>query len=95
MDGLFSGTDESAGDVVVKPDGSRVQLFYGLSSGVAMHKHAFVRGRVVQKGTASKMLLAASWPLWHTQWKWMRWESCTFNLAKLPLYLPVSTLVDP
>ena len=39
-DGPFSGTDESAGDVVVKPDGSRVQLFYGMSSGVAMHKHA-------------------------------------------------------
>jgi IMP dehydrogenase/GMP reductase len=38
MDGLFSGTDESAGDVVVKPDGSRVQLFYGMSSGVAMLK---------------------------------------------------------
>ena len=40
MGGLFSGTDESAGDVVVKPDGSRVKLFYGMSSGVAMHKHA-------------------------------------------------------
>jgi len=40
MGGLFSGTDESAGDEIVKPDGSRVKLFYGMSSGVAMHKHA-------------------------------------------------------
>ena len=45
MGGLFSGTDESAGDVVVKPGRSRVQLFYGMSSSVAMHtgKHAFPR----------------------------------------------------
>ena len=43
MDGLFSGTDESAGDAVVKPDGSRVQLFYGMSSGVAMHNASEVK----------------------------------------------------
>jgi len=40
MGGLFSGTDESAGDVVTKPDGARVKLFYGMSSSVAMKKHA-------------------------------------------------------
>ena len=40
MGGLFSGTDESAGDEIVKPDGSRVKLFYGMSSSVAMTKHA-------------------------------------------------------
>lgn len=40
MGGLFSGTDEPAGDVLVKPDGSKVKLFYGMSSSVAMGKHA-------------------------------------------------------
>ena len=40
MGGLFSGTDESAGDEIVKPDGSRVKLFYGMVSSVAMTKHA-------------------------------------------------------
>ena len=39
MGGLFSGTDESAGDEIAKPDG-RVKLFYGMSSSVAMTKHA-------------------------------------------------------
>lgn len=40
MGGAFSGTDESAGDVVTKPDGTRVKLFYGMSSSVAMKKHS-------------------------------------------------------
>mmetsp|Transcript_35997 Transcript_35997/g.111426 ORF Transcript_35997/g.111426 Transcript_35997/m.111426 type:complete len:380 (+) Transcript_35997:169-1308(+) len=40
LGGMFSGTDESAGDVVVKDDGRKVKLFYGMSSSVAMNKHA-------------------------------------------------------
>ena len=40
MGGMFSGTDESAGDVRVKADGTKVKMFYGMSSSVAMTKHA-------------------------------------------------------
>ncbi|KAJ8604051.1 hypothetical protein CTAYLR_001731 [Chrysophaeum taylorii] len=37
--GMFSGTDESAGEERARPDGSRVKLFYGMSSSTAMKKH--------------------------------------------------------
>ena len=40
LGGMFSGTDESAGDVITKPDGSKAKLFYGMSSSTAMNKHA-------------------------------------------------------
>lgn len=38
--GMFSGTDESAGETQVLPDGSKVKLFYGMSSSTAMKKHS-------------------------------------------------------
>mmetsp|Transcript_1784 Transcript_1784/g.5997 ORF Transcript_1784/g.5997 Transcript_1784/m.5997 type:complete len:409 (+) Transcript_1784:34-1260(+) len=40
LGGYFSGTDESSGDVITKPDGSKAKLFYGMSSSTAMNKHA-------------------------------------------------------
>jgi len=40
LGGMFSGYDESGGDVVEKPDGKKVKLFYGMSSSTAMKKHA-------------------------------------------------------
>jgi GMP reductase len=40
LGGMFSGYDESGGDVVEKPDGKKVKLFYGMSSATAMNKHA-------------------------------------------------------
>ena len=40
LGGMFSGYDESGGEVVVKDDGKKVKLFYGMSSTTAMNKHA-------------------------------------------------------
>ena len=40
LGGYFSGTDESSGDVIIKNDGSKAKLFYGMSSSTAMNKHA-------------------------------------------------------
>jgi len=40
LGGMFSGYDESGGEVVVKDDGKKVKLFYGMSSTTAMKKHA-------------------------------------------------------
>lgn len=37
--GLFAGHDESGGEVIVK-DGKKFKLFYGMSSTIAMEKHA-------------------------------------------------------
>lgn len=37
--GLFAGHDQSGGELKVKPDGSKVKLFYGMSSDTAMLKH--------------------------------------------------------
>jgi len=38
--GVFSGHDESGGEVTTKPDGKKVKLFYGMSSKTAMDKHS-------------------------------------------------------
>ncbi|CAG5026678.1 unnamed protein product [Parnassius apollo] len=37
--GMFAGHDQCGGEVVSKPDGRRVKLFYGMSSSTAMQKH--------------------------------------------------------
>jgi GMP reductase len=37
--GMFAGHDESGGELVVKPDGKKYKLFYGMSSSTAMVKH--------------------------------------------------------
>lgn len=37
--GLFAGHDQSGGELTVKPDGTKVKLFYGMSSNTAMLKH--------------------------------------------------------
>lgn len=36
--GMFAGHDESGGDLVINEDGSKVKLFYGMSSATAMEK---------------------------------------------------------
>jgi GMP reductase len=38
--GMFAGHDESGGEMIVQADGSKVKLFYGMSSSTAMEKHA-------------------------------------------------------
>ncbi|GMI35903.1 hypothetical protein TrCOL_g8669 [Triparma columacea] len=38
--GMFAGHDESGGELVVHDDGTKVKLFYGMSSSTAMEKHA-------------------------------------------------------
>lgn len=38
--GMFAGHDQCGGDVVTKPDGKQVKLFYGMSSSTAMLKHS-------------------------------------------------------
>ncbi len=38
--GIFAGHDESGGELVAREDGSKVKLFYGMSSATAMEKHA-------------------------------------------------------
>lgn len=43
--GMFAGHDQCGGDVVTKPDGKKVKLFYGMSSSTAMMKHS---GRVAE-----------------------------------------------
>ncbi len=40
MGGVFAGTDEASGVSAVRPDGTKVKLFYGMSSSTAMKKHA-------------------------------------------------------
>ena len=40
MGGMLAGHDQSGGEVVVKQNGTKVKLFYGMSSSVAMTKHA-------------------------------------------------------
>lgn len=37
--GLFAGHDQSGGELTVKPNGTKVKLFYGMSSDTAMMKH--------------------------------------------------------
>ena len=37
--GLFAGHDQSGGELNVKSDGTKVKLFYGMSSKTAMCKH--------------------------------------------------------
>ncbi|KAK7584209.1 hypothetical protein V9T40_005172 [Parthenolecanium corni] len=37
--GLFAGHDQSGGELTVKSDGTKVKLFYGMSSSTAMLKH--------------------------------------------------------
>lgn len=37
--GLFAGHDQSGGELTVKADGTKVKLFYGMSSDTAMLKH--------------------------------------------------------
>merc|ERR1712136_553118 len=38
--GLFAGHDQSGGETIIKEDGSKVKMFYGMSSATAMDKHA-------------------------------------------------------
>jgi len=38
--GLFAGHDQSGGETIVKEDGTKVKMFYGMSSATAMEKHA-------------------------------------------------------
>ncbi|XP_049821860.1 GMP reductase 1-like [Aethina tumida] len=38
--GMFSGHDQCDGEVIVKEDGKKYKLFYGMSSSTAMEKHA-------------------------------------------------------
>ncbi|XP_063629396.1 GMP reductase 1-like [Cydia splendana] len=38
--GMFAGHDQCGGDVVTKPDGKKVKLFYGMASATAMEKHS-------------------------------------------------------
>ncbi|KPJ04195.1 GMP reductase 1 [Papilio xuthus] len=38
--GMFAGHDQCGGDVVTKPGGKQVKLFYGMSSSTAMLKHS-------------------------------------------------------
>lgn len=38
--GMFAGHDQCGGEVVTKPDGKKVKLFYGMSSSTAMMKHS-------------------------------------------------------
>ena len=40
LGGYFSGTDESNGEIILKEDGTKVKLFYGMSSSTAMQKHS-------------------------------------------------------
>ena len=37
--GMFAGHDESGGETITKPDGSKAKLFWGMSSTTAMEKH--------------------------------------------------------
>lgn len=39
LGGMFAGHDQSGGDLTVKSDGTKVKLFYGMSSSTAMMKH--------------------------------------------------------
>jgi len=40
MGGLFAGHDQSGGDLIVKENGEKVKMFYGMSSSTAMDKHS-------------------------------------------------------
>lgn len=40
LGGLFAGHDQSGGELIVKENGEKVKLFYGMSSTTAMEKHA-------------------------------------------------------
>ena len=40
MGGMLAGHDQSGGEVVVKQNGTKVKLFYGMSSATAMQKHS-------------------------------------------------------
>jgi len=39
LGGLFAGHDQSGGELIVKDNGDKVKLFYGMSSTTAMEKH--------------------------------------------------------
>lgn len=38
--GMFAGHDQCTGDLIEKADGKKYKLFYGMSSKIAMEKHA-------------------------------------------------------
>ena len=40
MGGMLAGHDQSGGEVKVKDNGTKVKLFYGMSSATAMEKHS-------------------------------------------------------
>lgn len=40
LGGMLAGHDQSGGELKVKSDGTKVKLFYGMSSSTAMQKHA-------------------------------------------------------
>ena len=40
MGGMLAGHDQSGGEVKVKENGTKVKLFYGMSSATAMEKHS-------------------------------------------------------
>lgn len=43
--GMFAGHDQSGGELIVRPDGTKYKQFYGMSSATAMEKHV---GRVAE-----------------------------------------------
>ena len=54
MGGMLAGHDQSGGEVVVKQNGTKVKLFYGMSSATAMQKHS--GGVAEYRWAANKML---------------------------------------
>ena len=40
MGGMLAGHDQSGGEIKVKDNGTKVKLFYGMSSATAMEKHS-------------------------------------------------------
>ena len=55
MGGMLAGHDQSGGEVVVKQNGTKVKLFYGMSSATAMQKHS--GGVAEYRWAANRMLL--------------------------------------
>lgn len=40
LGGMFSGHNESGGELLTTPDGKQMKAFYGMSSATAMQKHS-------------------------------------------------------
>ena len=54
MGGMLAGHDQSGGEGVVKQNGTKVKLFYGMSSATAMQKHS--GGVAEYRWAANKMM---------------------------------------